>query len=152
MRAVTETEFVGFPAPVLALGSGRLKLDARENGSGAYDGCLESGISELPPVIETEARFRSVSKEAAVGVDMLWEGTPAASRLLENCSRALMRLEIPEDTLIFLATNGAAEVSGGGNVLETDLPVAKVGVLGYWYPVALGFETAREFLHASDAT
>lgn len=131
MRAVTETEFVGCSALVLALESGRLRLAVREKGSGAYDECRDNDASELPVPYDTDARLRTAPKEAAVGVDK-FGGVAAPSRLPENCSNALMRLEIPEETLIFLATKtGLVGSSACENGLETDLAVAKAGALAY---------------------
>jgi hypothetical protein len=72
--------------------SWRLRLGARE----------KSGV--LPLGIEIDARLRKFSKdgeaEGAVTVTVEPAGVPSR---LENFSRALIRDEMPEDTLIFLA-------------------------------------------------
>ena len=74
------------------------------------------------------------------------------SRLPVNFSSALMRLEIPEETLTFLATKagdlGPAVVSR--YVLETDRPPATACKLADCdSTAAVGFETARVFTWVS---
>lgn len=101
IRAVTETEFV--------LGSGLESLRLRDGGSATeMKDVLTLGVVEgRLPFKDTDARLRNFSKaDDAVGEATLPGGArlPGGAELFENISSAFIRLEIPEDTLTFLAT------------------------------------------------
>lgn len=107
MRAVTETEFV-FESDLESLRFSGTESDVEMNDD------LALGVAEgRLPFNDTEARLRNFSKADAVGDATVLEAVeseaPAAlgelSRLFENVSSALMRFEMPEDTLTFLATS-----------------------------------------------
>lgn len=132
IRAVTETDRVVRFALELDWESRRRTLDARENASGVYapfrDGGVLSGLGRN----DTEARFRRASKEEeAEGAVRFCDDGGIASRLPENFSKALIRFEIPDDTLIFFATRtGLTGLVISECGVDTDRPMASACMLG----------------------
>ena len=145
MCAVTEIEFVRRTALGVGRGSWRFKLGVREKPPGMEISWRATvGASGLPLGKETDARLRRLSnEEEADGPAGGWLAGVGVPSRLENFSSALIRLEMPEETLIFLAIRTGVGGSVSGYELETDRPTdsacAAEGDGSAW-----GLETARE--------
>lgn len=104
--------------------------------------------SWFPPGNEIDARFRRFSKDdeadGALTAGLAPKGVPSR---LENFSRALIRLEIPEETLIFLAMRTGVVGRLSEWELETDRPTARACIPDD-APIENGLETARKFFQA----
>jgi hypothetical protein len=84
-------------------------MDSGEGGDVSYSEFLALGGADgTPPLMDSEARLRNLSNAEPDGAAAVVAGADGAiletlSRLLENISKAFIRLEIPEETLTFFA-------------------------------------------------
>lgn len=150
MCAVTETEFVRRTTLGVGRASWRLKLGARENPPGIDKSCFDTdGASGLSLGKETDARLQRLSNdEDADAPAMELPGGVGVPSRLENFSSALIRLEMPDDTLIFLAMRTGVGGSLSGYELDTDRPTDSA-CIAEGDGSLCGLDTAREPCHES---